>query len=296
MERDIRYVQTNMLNLAYEENGPTSGYPVVLIHGWPDDVRSWDGVIKRLNDEGFYTIAPYLRGFGPTRFLKESSMRSGQLSALGSDIVEMIKHLGLGSCAIVGHDWGARAAYIAASEYSEHISHLVAISVGYGTNSPDQSLPIQQARNYWYHWYFSLPRGVDLVRNSRQELCRFMWETWSPTWRHTTDEFNETADSFNNPDWAEITIHSYRHRWGYAEGDPRYNELEQRLSSNPLIHIPTLVLHGDADACNDPKISADKDNYFTKAYKRQLLPNIGHFPQREDPEAVAREIIMWLRS
>ena len=171
----------------------------------------------------------------------------------------------------------------------------MAISVGYGTNHPDQSLPIQQARNYWYHWYFCLPRGIELVRDSRRELCRFLWETWSPTWRHSTEEYNETAASFDNPDWADITIHSYRHRWDYAEGDPRYNELERRLSAMPLIKVPTLVLHGSADACNDPVTSADKERYFTNAYKRRVLPNVGHFPQREDPETVAKEIVAWLR-
>jgi pimeloyl-ACP methyl ester carboxylesterase len=295
MNRDIRYVQTNLLKLAYEERGPVSSFPVVLLHGWPDDVRTWDGVVTRLSDLGFRTITPYLRGFGPTRFLKESTTRSGQLSALGSDIIEMAQALRLGRFAIVGHDWGARAAYIAATEYSEHISHLVAISVGYGTNNPDQPLPIRQARNYWYHWYFCLPRGIDLVRSSRRELCRFMWETWSPTWQHSAAEYNETAASFDNPDWADITIHSYRHRWGYAEGDPRYNELELRLSTAPFVKVPTLVLHGGVDACNDPATSTDKEKYFTNGYKRQVLSNVGHFPQREDPETVANEITVWLR-
>jgi pimeloyl-ACP methyl ester carboxylesterase len=295
MNRDIRYVQTQLLNLAYEESGPTSGFPVVLLHGWPDDVRTWDGVVARLHDSGFCTITPYLRGFGPTRFVKESTIRSGQLSALGSDVIEMAEALSLDRFALVGHDWGARAAYIAASEYAEHISHLVAISVGYGTNNPDQSLPIRQARNYWYHWYFCLPRGIDPVRNSRRELCRFMWETWSPTWRHSAAEYDETAASFDNPDWADVTIHSYRHRWGYAESDPRYSELELRFSSIPRIEVPTLMLHGGADACNDPATSMNKEQYFTNRYERRVLANVGHFPQREDPETVANEIIAWLR-
>ena len=256
MKRDIRYVQTKILNLAYEEQGRAADFPVILLHGWPDDVRTWDRVVARLSQSGFRTITPYLRGFGPTRFLQESTMRSGQLSALGSDIVEMAQVLGLDRFAIVGHDWGGRAAYIAASEYGEHVSHLVAISVGYGTNHPDQSLPIWQARNYWYHWYFCLPRGTDLVRNSRQELCQFMWKSWSPTWQYSAAEYEETAASFENPDWADITLHSYRHRWGYADGDPRYSELELRLAAVPLIKVPTLVMHGSVDACNDPRTSS----------------------------------------
>ena len=296
MNRDIRYVQTNLLNVAYEDRGPISGFPVVLLHGWPDDVRTWDGVVARLNDLGFRTITPYLRGFGPTRFLEASTPRSGQLAALGTDVIEMVQTLHLDRFALVGHDWGARAAYIAATEHREHISHLIAVSVGYGTNDPDQVLSIRQARNYWYHWYFCLPRGVDLVSNSRRELGRFMWETWSPTWQYAAAEFDETAPSFDNPDWADTTIHYYRHRWGYAEGDPRYEALERRLSPVPSITVPTLLLHGGVDACIDPETSSDKEKYFAGAYRRQVLPNVGHFPQREDPATVAHEIAMWLRT
>lgn len=292
----IRRVETSLLNIAYEERGPSGGFPVILLHGWPDDVRTWDGVVATLNDAGFRTIALYLRGFGPTRFRDGSTMRSGQLSALGGDVIEMAQALGLDRFAIVGHDWGARAAYIAATELSERVTRLVAISVGYGTNSSDQQLPLTQVKNYWYHWYFSLPRGIELVRNARRELGKFMWRTWSPTWQFSEDDYAKTAASFENPDWADVTIHSYRHRWGLAEGDPRYADLERRLALLPQISIPTLVLHGGADACNDPATSAGKEIFFTGRYERKLLPNLGHFPQRENPKIVAQEIIAWLRS
>lgn len=292
----IRRVETSLLNIAYEERGPSGGFPVILLHGWPDDVRTWDGVVATLNDAGFRTIALYLRGFGPTRFRDGSTMRSGQLSALGGDVIEMAQALGLDRFAIVGHDWGARAAYIAATELSERVTRLVAISVGYGTNSSDQQLPLTQVKNYWYHWYFSLPRGIELVRNARRELGKFMWRTWSPTWQFSESDYSETAASFENPDWADVTIHSYRHRWGLAEGDPRYADLERRLALLPQISIPTLVLHGGADACNDPATSAGKEIFFTGRYERKLLPNLGHFPQRENPKIVAQEIIAWLRS
>jgi pimeloyl-ACP methyl ester carboxylesterase len=222
-------------------------------------------------------------------------MRSGQLSALGSDVVDMARALHLGRFALVGHDWGARAAYIAATELAGQVTHLVAISVGYGTNDPGQQMPLVQVRNYWYHWYFALPRGNDLVKNARHELGKFLWATWSPTWRFADADYAETAASFDNPDWAEVTIHSYRHRWGHAEGDPRYDALEHRLASVPPVAVPTLVLHGDADACNDPLTSAHKERFFTSRYERQLLPGVGHFPQREAPDTVADEVIAWLR-
>jgi len=294
MNHNIRHVQTSLLNIACEERGPASGYPVLLLHGWPDDVRTWDGVAAHLNAAGYRTITPYLRGFGPTRFLSQETMRSGQLSALGSDIIELAQALNLERFALVGHDWGARTAYVVGSEYAEHISHMVTISVGYGTNDPGRQLSFQQARNYWYHWYFCLPRGVEMLKISRRELCQFMWESWSPTWQHSNVEFDETADSFDNPDWVDITIHSYCHRWGYAEGDPRYDALEHRLAVTPLIRVPTLVLHGGEDAVSDPATSMNKEHFFTDRYERRVLQNVGHFPQREDPQAVADEVLRWL--
>jgi pimeloyl-ACP methyl ester carboxylesterase len=152
MSTGFQFVQTELLDIAYEERGPKEGLPVILLHGWPDDVRTWDGVVAPLNAAGFRTIAPYLRGFGPTRFRPESTTRSGQLAALGSDLVELAAALRLSRFALVGHDWGARAAYIAATELGpEHVTHLVALSVGYGTNDPGQHLPLVQVRNYWYH-------------------------------------------------------------------------------------------------------------------------------------------------
>jgi pimeloyl-ACP methyl ester carboxylesterase len=297
MSPDIHFVQTELLDIAYEERGPSEGLPVILLHGWPDDIRTWDGVVAPLNAAGFRTIVPYLRGFGPTRFRNESTARSGQLAALGSDLVELAAALRLGRFALVGHDWGARAAYIGAAELGpQHITHLVTLSVGYGTNDPGQHLPFVQVRNYWYHWYLALARGRDLVKDSRCELGKFLWATWSTAWQFTDAEYAETAASFDNPDWADVTVHSYRHRWGFAEGDPRYNALERRLSSVPTVRVPTLVLHGDADACNHPLTSDDKEKFFSNRYERKLLPGIGHFPQREAPDTVATELIAWLQS
>jgi len=296
MSRRIHYIQTKFLDLAFEQEGRPSDPPVILLHGWPDDVRTWDRIVPRLTAAGFRTIAPYLRGFGPTRFRADSNLRSGQLAALGADVIEMAQALGLERFALVGHDWGARAAYIAAAEIPSRVSHVVALSVGYGTNHPDQVLPIHQARNYWYHWYFCLPRGAELVRQSGRELARFMWQTWSPTWTFSDAEYDQTARSFENPDWAGITIHSYRHRWGQAEGDPHYDALERRLARPAKLAVPTLVLHGAADGANDPVTSAGKEQYFSNRYKREVLPNVGHFPQREDPERVADEIVAWLKA
>jgi pimeloyl-ACP methyl ester carboxylesterase len=170
----------------------------------------------------------------------------------------------------------------------------VAISVGWGTNDPKQPLPLQQVRNYWYHWYMGLDLGARLVREDGKKLARFAWETWGPGGWFTDADFETTAKSFENPDWAEVVLHSYRHRWRLAEGDPAYASLETKMSPPPIIAVPTLVLHGGADACNDPVSSANRERLFSGPYQRIVLDGVGHFPGREAPDAVGRAIATWL--
>ncbi|MGK9233673.1 alpha/beta hydrolase [Inquilinus limosus] len=287
-------VDTPLLRVAYEESGPGGGPPLVLLHGWPDHLRTWDRVLPALHDAGFRTLVPNLRGFGGTAFRDPGTMRSGQLSALGQDVLDFADALGLGRFTVVGHDWGARAAYIAAALAPDRVSHCIAMSVGWGTNSPDQELSLTQVQNYWYHWYMALDRGADLVRNDRRGFTRHIWRIWTPGWNLPEEEFEETAAAFDNPDWAEVVLHSYRVRWGLAPRDPRYDELEARLASDPQIAVPTLVLHGGSDPCNDCATSAGKEKFFSGRYERDVLPGIGHFPQREAPNAVAEAILRFL--
>lgn len=270
----LKTVRTPLLEVAYLDDGPADGPAVLLLHGWPDDATTWRRVAPHLTSAGFRVVAPYLRGCGPTRFLDEETPRSGQLAALGQDVVDLIDALELERVALVGHDWGARAAGIATAELpSGRVSHLVLLSVGYGTNDPTQALPLVQVHNYWYHWYMALPRGEALVRDDRRALTRYIWDTWgAPGWRLPDAEFAELASSFDNPDWADVVLHSYRHRWGLVEGDSRYASLEQRLMPLPVIDVPTLVLHGDSDRCNDPVTSAGKERFFSGPYQRILLP------------------------
>jgi len=277
-------VRTDVLKILCEVSGPGNGRSVILLHGWPDDPRTWDRVLPQLHSAGWQTIVPYLRGFGGTRFLHDSTRRSGQLSALGQDVVDLAKAMKLESFAVIGHDWGARAAYIAAAALPQQVTHCVALSVGYGTNDPHQKLTLTQARNYWYHWYMALDFGEAAVRNDRQTLTRFLWKTWSPDWHFSDAEFEATAKSFENPDWADVVLHSYRHRWGLVAGDPHYQELEKLLNPAPRLNVPTLVIHGGADLCNDPSTSEGRNAYFNARYARVVLRGIGHFPQRESDE------------
>lgn len=279
-------VNTPTLRIAYAERGVRDAATFLLLHGWPDDARTWDPVADRLAEEGYRVLCPYLRGFGPTRFRDASVMVSGQISALGQDVVDFAEALELRDFVLVGHDWGARAAYVAAVLIPERIRALVTLSVGYGTNTPDQVVSFDQARQYWYHWYFALERGREALERDRRNFTRRLWRLWSPSWRFTDEEFEATAVSFDNPDWIDVTIHSYRHRWGYAQGDPRYDGLERRFATPEKVHVPALMLHGAEDGATLPETSAGKEAFFTGGYRREVLPGVGHFPQRECPQAV----------
>jgi pimeloyl-ACP methyl ester carboxylesterase len=290
----LSFVDTSMLRVGYEVSGPADGLPVILLHGWPDDVRTWDVVLPSLHEAGCRTYAPWLRGYGPTRFLRDDTQRSGQLVALGQDVVEFAAALDLERYALVGHDWGSRAAYIASTLNKPQVCACVALSTGYGTNSPGQTLSYPQAQNYWYHWLMATPRGERAVREDRRGLTRHIWNEWFVAYKPDTDEFERTASSFDNPDWADIVLHSYRVRWGHAAPDPRYGELEAQFDPAPIQSVPTLTLHGELDPVNAPQMSEGKEAYFSGPYERRLIAGAGHFPQRERATETAQRVVTWL--
>ena len=289
------FVNTSLLRVGYEEWNPAGQRTVILMHGWPDSPRTWNHVAPLLVQAGYRVIAPALRGFAPTTFLSADTPRTGQLASFGRDLLEFIDALGLDKPALVGHDWGARAVAIASGLRPGVASHMVMISVGYGTNDPNQPVSVEQARNYWYHWYMNTPRGRDTVRHDRRALSKLMWDTWAPPGWYDPAEFEETANAFDTPDWADIVIHSYTQRWNLAPADPAYDEDERRLNPAPVLSVPTLMLHGAADGVTLPSSSANKEKFFTGPYQRTLLPGVGHFPQREAPQAVAEAVLAWLK-
>ena len=292
----MKFVETPRLRIGYAEWNAAAPRTVVLLHGWPDSTRCWDAVAPVLGDAGWRVLAPALRGFAPTRFRDEAVPRSGQLAALGRDLLEFIDALGLRTPALVGHDWGARAAANACGLRPGVASHLALLSVGYGTNDPSQPLSLEHARNYWYHWYMATPRGESALRGDRRAFCRFMWDTWAPPGWFDPQEFERTAEAFDTPEWADVVLHSYRHRWGHAPGDPHYDADEAALQPAPVLAVPTLVLHGAVDGVNPPASSAGKERYFSARYERRLLDGVGHFPQREAPAEVAAALRAFLSS
>lgn len=282
-------IETSLLEMAYEEKGDANGSPVILMHGFPDDAQTWNAVTEPLAAENFRTLAPYTRGYGATRFLDDGTIRSGESVAYAQDIIEFADALGLDKFTFVGHDWGAAAAYLLAILYPERLNNVVVMSAGYGIGLPgnaDQPMSVEQIRAYWYQWHFNTEKGPETLATKRDELCRKLWEVWSPSWNCTNEEFQKTAESWNNPDFQSIVIHSYRFRYENAAGDARYKEIEQKLVGEPKITVPTVVLHGAEDGATLVENSAGKEQHFTDYYERIALDGIGHFIQREQPEAV----------
>lgn len=289
------FVTTVDLEVAYLQWNPEGSKTAVLVHGWPDSAHTWEGVATLLAAAGYRVLAPVLRGFAPTRFRQRNTLRSGQLAALGVDLLQFIDALGLQQPLLVGHDWGARAVANACGLRADVASALVMLSVGYGTNSPQQPLALEQVRNYWYHWFMATPRGQRTVREERQAFARMMWDTWSPAGWYTEAAFRQAAQAFEGEDWAEVVLHSYQHRWGMALGDPAYEAAEAQLDPAPLLALPTLVLHGAVDRCNHPDSSTGREAYFSGRYQREVLDGIGHFPQREAAPVVAEAILRFIQ-
>lgn len=286
-------LRTDTLEIACELRGPEAGPPVILLHGFPDDARAWDQVAAPLAEAGCRVVVPFLRGYGATRFLRAETPRSGEQAALGHDLRALMDALRIPRAVLAGYDWGGRAACIVAALWPERAAGLV---TGNGYNIQDiaasarPASPAQELR-YWYHWYFHTERGRASLDKNRRGLCRLLWELWSPTWRFDDATFDRTAASFDNPDFVEVVIHSYRHRHRAAPGDPALAPIEARLAQRPAIAVPTICLHGAADGVSPPEDSEGHARHFTGPYERRVLPGVGHFLPREAPEAHVRAVL-----
>ena len=286
-------VRTSVLDVAYEQSGPAGSLPIVLLHGYPYDVRAFDEVVPIINTAGFRTIAPYLRGYGTTNFLSPDTPRSGEQAALGKDLLELLDALQIRQAVLAGFDWGGRAACVVSALWPERVRGLVSCT-GYQIQhiaSSDKPADPEQERRFWYQYYFQTERGRKGLAEMRGELGRLLWQLWSPTWAFDDATYGQTASSFENADFVNVVIHSYRHRMGNAAGDPRYASTEAKLATLPKISVPTIVIHGAVDDVNPPQKSEGHQKYFTGHYQRRLFENVGHNPPQEAPRAFAEAIL-----
>lgn len=281
-------VATPVLDIGYECAGDPDATPVILLHGFPYDVRAFDEVAGDLAGRGARVLAPYLRGFGPTRFRDAATPRSGQQAALAQDLFDFMDTLDIGSAVLAGYDWGGRAACIAAALRPERVRGLVTVD-GYNVqdiaHAGEPSAP-EWERTYWYQYYFHSERGRLGLERNRDDLCELLWRTWSPTWAGASAAFPASRASLHNPDFVDVVIHSYRHRYGLVEGDPRYQGLEDLIAAQPPISVPTVVLESGADGVGGPSAAEDRD-CFTGPYEHRLLPGVGHNVPQEVPAAFA---------
>lgn len=289
----LKRIEAGALNVAYEEQGPPGGTAVLLLHGFPYDVRAYDEVTPLLAAKGCRVITPYLRGYGPTRFLSAAAMRSGQQAALAHDLLALMDALSIPGAVLGGYDWGGRAACIAAALWPERVRGLV---TGNGYNVHDiprssRPQPPEDERRMWYQYYFHGERGRAGLEQNRRELCRLLWRLWSPNWRFDEAAFERTAASFDNPDFVAVVVHSYRHRFGLAPGDPAYEDTERRLAAQPPIAVPAIALDGGGDGVTRAGGARLHASHFTGRYERREIPLVGHNLPQEAPREFAGAVL-----
>jgi pimeloyl-ACP methyl ester carboxylesterase len=289
----FKRVSAGVLDIAYYESGPANGVPTILLHGFPYDAHAYDEAVPFLTAAGHRCIVPFLRGYGPTRFLSQETPRSGEQAALGADLLELMDSLDIEKAILGGYDWGGRAACIVAALWPGRVVGLVNAGMGYNIQdiacAATPAAPDQEARD-WYQYYFHTDRGRKGLAEKPGEISRFLWKTWSPSWPFDEEIFAQTAVSFDNPDFADVVIHSYRHRYDAIAGDPAYVEIEARLARQPDISVPTIVLLGADDGVDPPPLKDEDAKKFTGFYERRILPGVGHNVPQEAPSIFAQSV------
>jgi pimeloyl-ACP methyl ester carboxylesterase len=287
----VKTINAGVMSIAYWSTAPAAGWPCILGHGFPYDVHAYSEAAPILAETGARVIVPYLRGFGPTRFLSVQTPRSGEQAAMGADLLALMDALRIERATLGGYDWGGRAACVVAALRPERVVALVSAN---SYNIQDIARAMEPASaaeeaSFWYQYYFHSERGRRGLTKDRRAIARLLWSLWSPTWAFDQDTFERTASAFDNPDFVEVVIHSYRHRYGLAAGDPQYEAIEAALAAQPLIRVPAVTIDGDADGVNvGTKHHAVK---FVAAHEHRVFRGAGHNLPQERPEDWGRAVI-----
>ncbi len=289
----LKHVDAGVLDIAYYEQGPADGPVAILLHGFPYDIHSYADVASQLAAQGCRVIVPYLRGFGATRFRDPATPRSGEQAAIGADVVALMDALNIRRAVLGGHNWGGRAACVAAALWPERFRGMVTVNSYLIQDLARAAVPISPKYEValWYEYYFQLERGRAGLAAHRREIARLLWKQWSPAWNFDDATFDRSAAAHDNPDYVDVVIHSYRHRFGAAAGDPRYAELQRRLASLPPISVPSITLDGDKDGvlpASDGRASASK---FTGRRVHRVVRGAGHNVPQEAPKAFAAAVM-----
>ena len=289
----VKQIDAGILNVGYAEAGPLDGRPVILLHGWPYDIHSFVEVTPILVSQGYRVIVPYVRGYGSTRFLSSETFRNGQPSAVALDTVALMDTLKIQKAILAGFDWGARTADVIAALWPERCKALVSVS-GYLIGSQASGklpLPPNAEFEWWYQYYFATERGQVGYDKYRRDFAKLIWKTASPKWNFNDATFDRSAAAFDNPDHVAIVVHNYRWRLGLADGERKYDPLEERLAQGPTITVPTITLEGDANGAPHPEASAYAKKFSGKYSHRTISGGIGHNLPQEAPEAFAKAVV-----
>lgn len=288
----LRSVRAGVLEIAYAEVGPSDGPPVFLMHGFPYDIHAYLDVAPRLAAQGCRVIVPYLRGYGPTRFLRADTPRSGEQAALGADLLALMDALAVPRAVLAGYDWGGRACCVVAALWPERCTGLVSLN-SYNVFDPARALePISPRGEHslWYQYYFHSERGRAGLARDRRGIARLLWELWSPTWSFDDATFERSAQAFDNPDFVDVVIHSYRHRFNLVPGDPAYADIERRLAAQPVITLPAITFDGADDGVRPPARAEAQAALFTRRQHR-VVPGAGHNLPQEKPHEYVRAVM-----
>jgi len=289
----LRQVDAGVLSIAYYEAGPADGPAVMLMHGFPYDIHSYVDVAPKLAARGCRVIVPYLRGYGPTRFRDSATPRSGEQAAVGADMMALMDALGIRRAVFAGYDWGGRAACIGAALWPERCIGLVCVNSYLIQDIANGMVPARAEREValWYQYYFQIERGRAGLAANRREIAKILWTQWSPNWAFDDACFERTAIAHDNPDYVDVVIHSYRHRYGLAEGDPRYADIERRLAALPPITVQTVTLDGAGDGVAPATDGSRNASKFTGRRVHRVVPRVGHNLPQEAPEAFAAAVM-----
>ena len=289
----LKQVNAGPLSVGYAEVGPADGPAVILLHGWPYDIHSFVDVAPRLAAKGHRVIVPYVRGYGTTRFLSDTTMRNGQPSAVARDVVDLMDALKIDKAVLAGFDWGARSADIVAALWPDRCSGLVSVS-GYLIGSQASGkvpLPPAAELQWWYQFYFATDRGLLGYEQNHHDFAKLIWKQASPRWAFDDATYERSAPAFDNPDHATIVVHNYRWRLGIADGERQYDDFERRLAEGPTIGVPTITMEGDANGAPHVDPSAYAKKFTGKYAHRTLTGGIGHNLPQEAPAAFAQAVL-----
>jgi pimeloyl-ACP methyl ester carboxylesterase len=289
----LRFIQAGALVVALYETGPLNGRPVFLMHGFPYDIHAYVEVADILGKQGCRVYVPYLRGFGPTRFLSETTPRSGEQAALGADLLALMDALNIPKAVLAGYDWGGRAACVVAALWPERCSGLLSFNSYNIQNIARAMVPDTPANEHslWYQYYFHSERGRAGLAKDRKAFCKLLWNLWSPTWAFDDATYERSAAAFENPDFVDVVIQSYRHRFALAAGDPTYAKIERSLSLQPVISVPTITFDGADDGVRPPAAAAQHGHFFSGPRSHRLVPGVGHNMPQEVPKVFAAAVM-----